>query len=159
MSTYVGRAMEKLRRQKSLVGAFMIFIRTNYKSKIVHQYSNSAVVNLASPTSDSATITKLALKALDKLFKKGYKYQKAGIVLFNIVPADSKQYSLCSTQIEIDADKICTEKMNTMDKLNKKFGPHTIHLASDGIEQLWGMKKETRSPRYTTSIGEILRAK
>jgi DNA polymerase V len=159
LSTYVARAMEKLRKQNSIVGAFMIFIRTNYKSKIHHQYSNSLVTKLNSPTLDTSLVTKLALAGLKKIFKSGYRYQKAGVILFDIAPEQNKQYQLGNASSQIQMDKANQMKMQTIDKINSKFGSSSIFLGSEGVQKDWRMKNEKRSPSYTMSWYEILKVK
>ena len=60
----------------------------------------------------------------------------------------------------MDYDREISDKiMNTMDRINSRYGSSTLKIASEGIEKVWKMKRENVSPCYTTSFEELVEVK
>jgi DNA polymerase V len=157
VSLYMARACEKLREQKAIASYLTIFIRTNKHNSQHKQYFNSMTIPLENPSSFTPYLTKLALMGVRKIFKPGYKYNKAGVILGGILPEDYIQQDLyLMTDEPRDKNK---ELMGVVDRLNHKYGSNTVYLASEGVDFNWRMKQEQRSPRYTTSWEELLEVK
>ena len=153
ISLYMTRAAEKLRKQNSYAGALYVFIRTSPFKSNEPFYSNGLTVALPSPTNDTRTLVSLALWALNRLYRAGYNYQKAGVMLSDLVPAEG-----CQT--DLFANKSTTLKSNklmtVMDGINHKMGKESIKLASEGFKRPWKMKQENKSPSYTTNWNDVL---
>lgn len=152
ISGYVSRACEKLRKQGSVAKSMTLFIRTSPFSDKVN-YSNSMAISLNQYSADTATFIKMSRYALKRIYKEGYEYQKAGIMLFDIVPDNLQQ--LCLFQPE-KYNVASRERMQLMDLINGKFGNRTIRLASESSKR-WYMNQNYLSPRYTTCWNEILK--
>lgn len=150
--TYVSRAAEKLRGQHSEAGALQVFIRTNPFKPDVPQYANSTTVRLSRATADTRLLAKTAVHLLRKLYRSGYRYQKAGVMLSELRPKTNHQGSLFETQ----DDLMDTASLNqTLDTINQRFGRGAIALAGAGIQRGWTMRQARVSPQYTTRWEDI----
>jgi len=151
VTAYTSRAAEKLRKQRSVAANILVFITTN-RFKDEPQYTNYIQVNLPSPTSSSFDLVQHALFGLEKIFKSGYRYKKCGILLTDICPADQVQTNLFSdNKYDPKANKL----MRVMDQLNTRYGSKTINIATSGYQKKWDMKRELKSPHYTTDWNEL----
>ncbi|MBY0475829.1 MAG: translesion error-prone DNA polymerase V subunit UmuC [Nitrosomonas sp.] len=153
ISLYIGRAAEKLRRQRSYAGAVYVTIRTSPFNGKEPYYTNSLTIPLATQTENTVLLTKIALWGLRKIYRCGYKYQKAGVMLSELVPANHRQSDLFS---RISADNKSDNLMNVIDQINIRMGRSTLKLASEGFRQPWKMKQGNRSPGYTTKWDELI---
>ncbi len=158
ISSYVATASEKLRKQRSLTETILIFIRTNFRNKDPRKYANSIILKLPSSTSHTPTITKYALVGLKKIFKAGYKYQKAGVVLLGIRSETDLQLNI-EEKDQLNKISRQNNQMEVIDRINQKYGRFMIKTAAEGIEKSWKMKNEIKSKRYTTSFLELLEVK
>ena len=154
VSTFAVTCAEKLRRQKSLCNALMVFIYTNPHRLDLPQYSNSIVIKLPFPTSSSIEISKFATQALEKIFIKGYHYKKAGVILMDFSSEANVQLNLFHNSNPRHA-----MLMQVMDKINNNIGKKQLRLASQDLGRTWKMHQEKLSPRYTTNINDIITIK
>jgi len=151
VSTYGTRVSEKIREEGLVAESMSVFVLTNYFNRKEKQYSNSVKLQLPYPTNNSIKIVKRALEGIRKIYRKGYRYKKAGIILYGLSRANQ-------TKGLLDYDReISDSVMNTMDKINERYGSSTIRLASEGIEKAWRMKREKVSPCYTTSFEDLVK--
>lgn len=108
------------------------------------------------PTQDSRDIIAAATRCLDKIWKDGHRYQKAGVMLGDFFSQGVAQLNL----FDDNAPRPGSEKlMEVLDHLNAKEGKETLYFAGQGILQQWAMKREMLSPRYTTRYTDLLRVK
>ncbi|MDR5885003.1 Y-family DNA polymerase [Vreelandella janggokensis] len=156
---HAARAGEKLRKQGSVTSAVMVFIRTNPFRNDLPQYTNRVVISLERPTDDNREITAAAVQGLRGLWRKGYAYQKAGLMLLDLSPKANRQLTLAETpQTEADAQR-SERLMTTVDKLNREFGRGTIQMGLPRKGNAWALRSERRTPRYTTQWNELLAVK
>lgn len=149
VSEFAGRAAEKLRRQDGLASQVLTFIRTS-PFRPDPQYSQSIVLPLRRPTADSTRIAKAALTGLGHIYRQGFLYAKAGVMLMDLQPAPVHQGEL---DLEPGQEKDTGRLMGTLDRLNRRYGRGTIVLAGTGLDaghQRWAMKQARRTPQYTT---------
>jgi DNA polymerase V len=149
VASYIAIAATKLRRQGSVAGMVQVFIRTNPHKANVPQYQRGLSVPLPEPTDDTLLLTKIALWTLKKIYLPGYAYQKAGVALLNLGDAGTVQMSLFSKS------KDNTRLMQVMDRINGVWGRGTLHSAAEGVEKEWKMKREMKSPGYTTRWDQL----
>lgn len=154
VSLYVSRAAEKLRRQQLYAGSVHVSIRTSPFNEKEPYYANSMTIALPRQTDDTRLLTKIAIWGLRKIYRRGYKYQKAGVMLSELVPRQYRQLDLFGS-ISI-ADTQSSKLMNVMDQINARMGRGTIKLASEGFKQPWKMKQGNKSPNYTTNWDELI---
>lgn len=145
---------EKLRRQNSCCKAVMVFIHTNGFRNELPQYSKNIVIKLQFPTNSSIEITNFAHKALEKIFRDGYHYKKAGVIVLDLVPDNPRQIALFE-----NSNPNHVNIMKAMDTINSKYGQHTLKLAAQDPKRLWKMRQEKLSPRYTTDLNDIIQIK
>lgn len=151
VATYVGRAAEKLRRQGSLAGAVQVYIRTNPFKEGHPQYQRGLTVPLIEPADDTRLLVRAALLGLRRLFKPGYAYQKAGVMLMDLTDAQHTQAAL------FDTDRGNPALMRVMDRVNAYWGRGTLRLAAEGVDPHWRMRRGMMSPCYTTRWAELPR--
>ena len=152
IAEYTIRACEKMRGQSTRAQSIYIFLQTN-KFKKGKQYNKGIVIGLNTPCSDTAQIIKLATTAIDMIYRSGYLYQKAGIMLLDLIPENVNQYDFFENTNYTSSDK----RMKVMDSLNKKFGTGTIANGSLRLKnnEKWISKRYYLSPRYTTQWDEL----
>jgi DNA polymerase V len=151
VSTFTASCAEKLRKQKSCCNTLMIFLHTNSHRKDLPQYFRNIVVKTPYPTNSSIDLMKLAVSGLEKIYKEGYHYKKAGVIVLDLTPENTKQFALFSSE----NDKHLT-LMKTLDKLNKEIGQQKVKFASQDLGRTWKMNQEKLTPRYTTKLDEII---
>jgi len=145
---------EKLRKQKSCCRSLLVFLHTNAFRKEQAQYSKNILVKLPFPTNSNMEIARFAVEGLKVIFKEGYLYKKAGVIVMDFCPENEIQQNLFE-----NANPRYKELMKTVDKLNKSIGQHKIKLATQDKDRMWKMKQERLSPRYTTKLNEIISIK
>lgn len=153
VATYTANAARKLRRQHSKAYGLYVYIRTD-RFKEANQYNNSKIIELAYPTSDTATLISAAISGIEAIYRSGFQYKKAGVVLINIVPEDHLQHNILEGYNQRDKEKSFA-LMQVIDNLNKKFGKRTLYHAAEGIKKEWKVKTDLLSPRYTTKWEEL----
>jgi DNA polymerase V len=154
LANYTFRACEKLRIQNSKTQGIHVFLKTNKYMLNDPQYHNSMTKRFIHPSSDTAFIIRTAKLLLRQMYKKGFKYQKCGIILLNLVSQNYEQYNLLEKPP-------CERKKylsHVIDKINQTVGSGSLFYASQGIKRNWAMRCNKRSPRYTTQWEELARA-
>jgi DNA polymerase V len=146
VASYVARAAEKLRKQASLAGTLMVFIRTNPFNPKEPQYQRSMTIPLPEATADTRVLVMWALKVLRRIYRTGFAYQKAGVMLSDLRPKAMAQASLF---VDPDTDR-GQRLMATLDVINQRWGRGTLRSAAEGMEKPWQMKRQRLSPSYTT---------
>ncbi|WP_344965235.1 translesion error-prone DNA polymerase V subunit UmuC [Oceanisphaera sediminis] len=151
VSKYTSRAAEKLRVQQEYCRLVQVSLRTSPFSPQEPFYSNSAIVELGLPTADSRELVQAACQGLRQIWKAGYRYQKASVMLTDFWPPGSYQQNLFETPCSKPKSQAL---MQVMDNINSS-GKGRVFLAAEGIEQEWQMKRGFLSPAYTTRISDI----
>jgi DNA polymerase V len=152
---YTARATEKLRRGQQFTGELMVFIRTNPFRASAPQYSRSASVRLISPTQDSRVITHRAMALLRSLYRDGYDYAKAGIMLSELVDKTGLQSDLFEASAgRKNADERTARLMAVMDDINRKSRA-TVTMAREAGPGAYAMRRHHLSPAYTTSWQQL----
>lgn len=152
VASYLATAAAKLRQQQSSAGAVHVFIQTNRFKAEEPQYNAGITVPLAEPTDDTPVLTHAALKGLEAIFRAGYRYKKAGVLLTLLSDKNSRQSTLFDDQA---AREKSTRLMAAIDAINRAYGRDTVHLAVSGTQQRWAMRAGNRSPNYTTRWEEL----
>jgi DNA polymerase V len=149
---YASRAAEKLRSQLSIAGGMQVYIRTNPHKDDVPQYQQSTLVPLPEPTDDSRLLCRAALVGLREIYRSGYRYQKAGVILTGIIPAASRPRTLFD---DAAAQQKSAALMETLDRINRRMGSGTMQLLGEGVGKSWAMRRGNVSQCYTTEWDEL----
>jgi len=155
VANFASRCAYKLRKQNSAANLIMVFIHTNQHRKDLPQYSRSIVIKLDVATSSSMELITKALMGLKSIYKEGFKYKKAGVIVSGIVPDENIQLALFDNY---DRTKH-SEALKVMDKINEKYGRDTLKIASLGFNRKWKLRQDLLSPSYTTNWLQILTVK
>ncbi|MCM1032685.1 MAG: Y-family DNA polymerase [Odoribacter sp.] len=143
----------RLREHNLAAVSISVFIRTNAFRNDLEQYINSSHRNLAEATSDTIAITEAAISCLRSVFRKGYYYKKAGILVSETIPTNAIRRSLFTD--ESTRTRRAT-LMKTIDEINNRsIARDTIHLAGYlPIESF--VKSEHRSRLYSMKMSDII---
>jgi len=159
VATYTARAAVKLRKQQTQCMQLTVMITTNNFKPNSPQYNNWHTVDLRYPSSNTNELIHIAKKALQSIFKKGFQYKKAMVVLGNIQTNIPSQMDLFNYQIrDIRKDK---KLMDVVDHINQHIGNGSIQFAAEGVQhtgglkQHWQMNRDRLSPRATTRWDEL----
>lgn len=154
VATFTASCSEKLRKQKSHCNMVMVFVQSNYFRKDQPQYSRNMVINTDFPTNSTIELNHYAQIGLKAIFKEGYNYKKAGVIVMGLTPNNETQLSFFNT-----SNPRHQPLMSVVDKLNKSYGKNKIKFANQSLGRQWKMKQEKLSKSYTTSIDEIITVK
>jgi DNA polymerase V len=151
VATFTAHCAEKLRKQQSQCNMIMVFVHTNRFSQEEPQYSRSIVIKTDYPTDSTIDLNRYAQIGLNAIFKEGYNYKKAGVILMGLTPNSQVQLSLFNA-----SNPKHQPLMSVIDRLNQSMGKTAVRFATQSIGRKWKMKQEKLSPCYTTRINEIL---
>ena len=144
---FATRSAEKLRGQQLATMAQTVFIETSRFDTV--QYANSATITFDLPTNDSAQLVHAANQGLRRIFRTGYSYQRAGILLPDLLPIGMAQLSLFADECLGQSNIL----MATLDNINKKHGKNAVCYGSELVSDRWHMRQQFKSPSYTTKWG------
>ena len=153
VATYMMRASEKLRAQHSLCKKIRVSIRTGMFSPEEAKYANGVLVDLPYPTDDVRLLTKAATGALDRIFRAGFNYSKAEVLLLNLCQRGEFTDDLFATSQPEAAERV----MRVLDEINGRWGRGTLRTASVPTQPDWGMRREMMSQSYTTRVDQLWR--
>lgn len=152
VSNFAASCGEKLRKQHSYANSLMVLLQTNPFDTSNPQYYNQQLVQLPAPTNDSAELIHYARIVLNNIFREGYRFKKAGVIVMDIVPERPLQTCLFDNR---DREKFA-KLMDTMDKINDRYGRQHLKLCAQGFDRKWKLKNEKLSPCYTTELKSII---
>lgn len=150
VATYLSTAAEKLRDQGSVAGALQVFISTNTFNPDQPQHVQSLTTTMPHPTAYTPALLKIAIRCLERIFKPGFQYKKAGVMLADIIPEQCNQQSLFGP---VQREK--HELMRAVDEINGKWGRQTLQVATAGFVKSWQMVQAHKSLAYTTRWSEL----
>jgi DNA polymerase V len=163
ISNFAARCAEKLRKQQSVAQTVCVFIDTNRFREDLPQYWNMGEERLLTPTNSTQQIVQTATRCMERIFRQGYHYKRAGVIVMGISPDMGIQTNF------IDYDSERYEKLKrldeVLDKVNREYGSETLVLGSQQYTKPEGkgkadvfrdsIKHDFRSPCYTTRWSDI----
>ena len=149
ITTHCLNAAEKIRNDNQTTRSITVFIRTSPFDKNRKYYSNSLTIDLPVATNNSLELVKVAIEGLKKIYKYGYFYQKAGVILSKLSEAGEKNLNLLTPILENKSQTL----MKAIDVTNAKYGRNVISVAQAGINNSWKMRREHSSKIDTASFG------
>ena len=142
-------AAEKIRLDKQTVKKITVYIRTSPFQTGNNYYANSKDIDLPIRTNDSIVLIKQALAALENIYKKGYLYQKTGIVLSGLKDSDIYDKNLFS---RINNDEKRIKLMQAIDNTNIKYGRNALSVAQARLKKKWNIKRQYSSKIDTACL-------
>ncbi|MCA8287603.1 Y-family DNA polymerase [Burkholderia vietnamiensis] len=142
---FAATAAERLRRQGLKAGQVHVFIQTSPFRKQDKQYSAAVVVPLAVPVADTLRLVEAALAGLAKLYKPGFRYAKAGVMLLDLTDRAVEQADLFTGPAP-HRERL----MAALDAVNDRFGRGTLRVGNVEGHQAWHMSQNAKTPNYTT---------
>jgi DNA polymerase V len=152
VAVYMTKAAERLRRSRLAAGVVTVFITTR-RFSTDPQYSNSATFGLAYSTDSTEELLAWALKGLEQIYRAGYRYKKAGVMLNKLAPAEQLSMRLFGDERFENSRRV----MKAVDEINARHGRETIRFGAAPAKGRWETKFLRRSRRYTTRLDEILK--
>jgi DNA polymerase V len=153
VAAYTSHAAEKLRGQGLAANRITVFAHTNRFKPEDAQYAAQQPVTLPVASADTGKLIAAAKRGLGAIWRPGYRYKKAGIMLLDLVPAASVQGALFDRPDTARS----RARMRAVDALNRHFGRDTMSFAASGRRRGWKLRSEFISPRFTTDWDELLR--
>lgn len=150
VACYASVCAEKLRRQHGYAVSLMVFIHTNNFREDLPQYCRNRVIELPVPTDDTMEIVHYALAALRDIYREGYLFKKAGVIITEII--DRVQMNLFDTVNRKKQAKF----MRVVDHMNRGFTDNRLTLAVQSGRRKWKLKQECLSPCYSTRMTDII---
>ena len=152
---YATRATEKLRKEQQQANVMTVFIRTSPFKDNEPQYSNSASGELLTPSCDTRDFIELANHLLKRIWKDGFRYAKAGVMLSDFYDPGMFQPGLFDG---VSTRSNSQQLMSVLDTINQS-GAGKVFFAGQGLKKDWSMKREHLSPAYTTRWDQLPRVK
>ncbi|HDQ44809.1 MAG TPA: Y-family DNA polymerase [bacterium] len=150
VADYAAQAASNLRRQGSLARILQVYIATNPFNG-GPQHTGGIQVRFPTPTSDSLQLVRFACRSVERIFKPGFHYKKAGVMLLELTPGSRMQTDVFWPHTTEKIDSL----MQAMDQINGRFGAGSVQIASSGIAKNWRMRRSFKSPRYTTQWEDL----
>jgi DNA polymerase V len=155
VSDFAENCALKLRRQNACAARIHVFLSTNPNREQDKQYHKSISLQLPVATAATPKLIQYAISALHLIFKQGYNYNKAGVILYDIVPADTIQLGMFSTADTAKEKKV----MQAYDALNGYYGKGMVRYAQQGYEKPYALRAAHLSKKYTTRMEDILKVR
>ena len=140
VANYCLNASEKIRSESLVAKAITVFVRTSPFQRSFGYYANSKTIDFPIATNNSIETVKTAITILESIFKIGYRYQKAGVILTGLSNADGKKNLFSS-----EKDEKINSLMRSIDNTNYRYGRATLSFASAGVQKRWNMRREYSS--------------
>lgn len=155
VSYFTACCAEKLREQHSCASALMVFLQTSLYREDQPAYVNSKMICLPVATNSTIELTRYALATLRDIYRQGFSYLKAGVIISGILPETAVQATLFDPTDRPKHKRL----METLDHINDRYGKDKVRLASQGYESEWHMQRNHLSPCYTTKLSDIITVK
>jgi DNA polymerase V len=140
VANYCLNASEKIRSESLVAKAITVFVRTSPFQRNFSYYSNAKTIDFPIATNNSIETVKTAISILEKIFKNGYQYQKAGVMLTGLRNDDGGKNLFSS-----EKDEKINSLMRSIDNTNYRYGRSTLSLASAGVKKKWNMRRQYSS--------------
>jgi DNA polymerase V len=149
---FAARGGEKLRRQKLAASAVHVFLLTNVHRPDCPQYSPSACRELLTPTSFTPELVAETGRVLRRIYRPGYLFVKAGILLTGLVSEDSNVQLHLFRAVPREKQRAL---MKAVDRVNNQYGRNVIRSGTMGVGARWDMVRSKKSPSFTTAFHDI----
>ncbi len=155
VASFAGRGAEKLRKEGCMASWLQVFLRTSPHREDAVFYSNQAHMTLSEPSDYTPLLIQAAKQALHAIFRPGYAYKKAGILLGGLVASGSFQQDLF-VERNVEKEEKQKKTMALLDHINHRFGDSTLFFGARGITRPWQGRRSQCSPCFTTQWKDLL---
>jgi DNA polymerase V len=155
VAAHAASCARKLRQEKSCATKVNVFLQTNPFRREDDQFYADVTIPLNVGTNSSSEIVKYAMHALKLIYKPGYNYMKAGVMVLDLVPEGNVQLGLFDTR-DRNKDK---QLMKAIDKTNTTFGKDMVRYGTHSYGRQWHLRRMRLSPCYTTRINDVMKVK
>lgn len=145
-------AAEKLREDGSVAASVCVYVRTNPFKEKEPQYQQSIVVPLGQPTDDTLKLVRAARNGLQAIYRSGFHYKKSGVLLMGLQARETIQAALFDDPV---SQARSARLMRTLDVINQRMGQGSLTVAASGIRHRWAMRRDKKSPNFTTDWNEL----
>ncbi len=147
-ATYAARAGEKLRQEGLAAGMMSVSVATS--RFIEHRYYNVHTTVFPTATFDSAELVQAATASIERIYREGFDYKRAGVLLHELTPQEHVQRTLFDGADRARAGRL----MRTLDAINRR-GDCTVRWAAEGIDKPWHTQFKHLSPQFTTRWDQL----
>ena len=154
VANYCLNASEKIRSESLVAKAITVFVRTSPFQRNYGYYSNAKTIDFPIATNNSIETVKTAISILENIFKNGYQYQKAGVMLTGLRNDDGRKNLFSS-----EKDEKINSLMRSIDNTNYRYGRSTLSLASAGVQKKWNMRRQYSSKIDTADFYSLPKIK
>ena len=154
IAKFTSSCAEKLRREKTCPQKIHVFIQTNPHRPTDEQYFQSITLQIPVPTNVTTELIKYSMKGFEMIFQPGYHYQKAGVMVLDLVPQNQTQLGLFENAPKEKDKKL----MESIDKVNRTFGKDIVRFGVQDYGTNWYLKQGNLSPQFTTRLDHIPKA-
>ncbi len=163
VANYAARCALKLRRQGSVCAMVTAFIQSNRFREDLEQYDNSGTATFTTPTSTTSEIVGVAMEILERIFRRGVHYKRAGIMVSGISSAREIQPDLFEYDPEMSRRLV--DISSAIDRINGRHGADTVMLGAqqyrdrgeDGksVKFVNAIRRAMKSPDYSTTLDTL----
>ncbi|MEI6758702.1 MAG: Y-family DNA polymerase [Chlorobium sp.] len=158
---FASRCAFKLRTEGSRASLITVFASASSYADREQRYRGTQSVSIPEASSDTMLLVKVAERALESIYREGYQYKKAGVMV-SAIGSNCEPEQLSLLLFDTDPSPAKQERagqlMQAVDALNARYGTGTLRVASDNVSG-WKSRQERLSPRYTTRWSDILEVK
>lgn len=156
VANFASACATKVRRQNSLAQGLIVFAYTNRHREDLQQYFPSKAIQFSFATSDTIEIVNHAIQVLKEIYKEGFEYKKAGVILTDIIHETEYLYDLFDPR-----DREKQKRISEMvDSINKKNRANCIKLAAQGVGKAeWNLRRDYLSKCPSTNLKDIIEIK
>lgn len=152
IAAHTSSCARKLRRENSCASKVHVFIETNPHRGEDQQYFTGVTIPLNVASNNTNELIKFALWGLKKIFKPGYKYQRGGVMVLDLVPQQHIQLGLFDTK-----DREKDQRLSkALDEANQLFGKDVVRYGTQSYGEKWHLRAAQLSPKYTTQMSQIM---
>ena len=141
VATYAAKSAEKMRSEGMATGGVYVFVQTNRFRTDDPQYNNGIKIPLPYPTDSTNEIITAAVSGLEQIFVDGIRYNKTGVLLYDLIPAGEMQRSLFDPRDREELSRL----MQALDAVNELYGPGTLRFGAEGFTKRWKLRQERLS--------------
>jgi DNA polymerase V len=154
IAKFTSSCAEKLRKEHTCAKKITVFVKTNPHRPTDKQYEQSITLELQVASNLTTELMKYSMKGLGMIFQRGYNYQKAGVIVLDLVPEHHIQLGLFDNQNRKRDQKL----MDSVDKVNRVYGRDSVRYGVQDYGKQWHLKQGNLSPQYTTNLDHIPKA-